>query len=100
MFALLGRHRGLAQPERIIRRVLLTAIGQACEHDQMMPDHRRGDQAFDIAMPEPPEREFPKHLLVVAEHADLPENVPETDQDALDIGPALLLRRDRQLAPT
>ena len=42
---LLGRDRGLAQPDRIIRRVLLTDRRGTREHDQMMCDHAPGRSA-------------------------------------------------------
>src|SRR5882757_2335112 len=68
MSALLGGDRGLAQPDRIVRCVLLTARRSTCEHDQMVRDHGRTDQALDIALPQSPQCEFPERLPVVAEH--------------------------------
>src|SRR4051812_6720249 len=87
MLALLGGNRGLAQPDRIVRCALLTARGCTREHDQMVGDHRRTDQALDVALPQPPQREFPEYLPVVAEHADLPEDIAQHDQRAPYIGP-------------
>ena len=65
----------------------------------MMRDRGRTDQPLEIAATKPSQRELPEHFSVVAEHTDLPEDVPEHDQGALDIGPALLLGRHRHLDP-
>src|SRR6266702_5924952 len=74
-FRSLGRHRGLAQPDRIVRCVLLTVRRRARELDQMMRDGRRTNQALEVSAAETSEREFPEHPPVIAEHADLPEDV-------------------------
>src|SRR5260370_12009369 len=57
-----------------------------------MPDHGGADQAFQVATPQAPQRKLPEHLAVVTEYTDLPENLAQHDQPALDIGPALLFR--------
>src|SRR5882672_11134208 len=99
MLALLGGDRGLAQPDRIVRCVLLTARRRAREYDQMVRDHGRTDQALDVALPQSPQGKFPERLPVVAEHPDLPENIAQHDQAAPDIGPAFRLRADRHFQP-
>src|SRR5947209_16553732 len=96
---LLGRDRGFAQSHRVIGSVLLTTRSRAREHDEVMRDHRDRNQALDVSMPQARQGEFPKYLAVVAEHADLPKNIPQHDEAALDIGPRLLLRRHRYLHP-
>src|SRR5260370_42485176 len=88
MIASFGRDRSLAQPDRIVRCVLLTARGQARELDQMVRDHRRADQALDVTALEPAQREFPECFTVVAEYAHLPEDIAQHDEAAPDIGPA------------
>src|SRR2546421_9115232 len=95
--ALLGRNRGLAQPDRVVRRVLLASGRRTRELDQMMRDRGRTDQSLEIAAPEPPDRELPEYAPVVAEHADLPEDIAQHDQRAPDVGPGLQFRRDRHL---
>src|ERR1700754_1296573 len=89
---LFGRYRCLAQPYRIVRRVLLTLRRIAGEHDQMMRDQHGADEIFDLAARKPPQRELPEVPFVVAEHADLPEDVAQHGQAELDIRPGRLLR--------
>ena len=60
-----------------------------------MGDHGGANQAFQVATPQTSQRELPEHFAVVAEHADLPENLAQHNQSALDIGPAFLFGAHR-----
>src|SRR5476651_2345469 len=97
--SLLGRDRRLAQPDRIVRCVLLTARSLAREYDQVVRNHCPTDQALELAMPPSSPPTLPASLLVVAEHADFRENIAQHDQTAPDIGPALHLGADRHFQP-
>jgi len=80
------RTEALAQPDRIVRRVLLTA----------RPAARAKMIRWCAIMAEPirpsmspcrrsPQGKFPERLPVVAEHPDLPENIAQHDQAAPDM---------------
>src|SRR5260221_5486988 len=97
--SLLGRDGGLAQPDRVVRRVLLTARGRARELDQVVRNHSRTDEALEVATTYSSQRKLPERLLVVAEHADFPENIAQHNQTAPDVGPAFHLGADRHFQP-
>src|SRR3954447_4188663 len=75
----------------------MTARGGAGEHDQMMRDHRDGDEVLDLAAPELAPGEAPERPPVVAEHPDLPDDLAHHDETALDARPALHLVADGHL---
>src|SRR5882757_8248401 len=51
---LFGGNGSLAQPDRIVRRVLPAGGGCARERNQMVRDQRRRDQTLDVAALDPP----------------------------------------------
>src|ERR1700712_4203045 len=65
----------------------------AREHYELMRDHDRADEIFNLSPRKAPQGEFPEFDSVVAEHSDLPENLAKHGQAHLDVAPRSLLRR-------